>query len=84
MGFDIDVAEGELLTFLGKIVGQARLGADDDAYRVLLAARGFINKATGTFDEIAELIDVFFAAQRNYLHSDRGLSSDAQPVHRAR
>jgi hypothetical protein len=48
----IDDAEGQWLTWLGKIVGQPRREGTDDRYRVLVRARIAVNKSHGTGDEL--------------------------------
>jgi hypothetical protein len=51
----VDDAEGELLDFLGRIVGQERLGYADDAYRALVRARVRLNVSSGTPEDLIAL-----------------------------
>ncbi len=51
----VDTAVGTQLDVIGKIVGQARNGLDDDTYRRYVRARVSTNKSTGV---VADLITV--------------------------
>lgn len=52
----LDVAEGKQLDDIGKIVGEPRLGRDDDEYRDAISVRIIINDSSG---EPASVISVF-------------------------
>jgi hypothetical protein len=53
-----DDAVGDQLDGLGDIVGQERLGWDDDTYRVFLKARLAINRSSGTAEELIRIFNV--------------------------
>lgn len=48
----VDTAEGAQLDLLGKIVGQPRLGFDDDGYRRLIRARVTANRSDGVIEDL--------------------------------
>lgn len=50
--FDVDVAVGDQLDLVGKIVGQERAGASDDEYRLYIKVRILINKSKGRGDDV--------------------------------
>jgi hypothetical protein len=52
----VDTAEGAQLDILGEIVGQLRLGLDDDDYRRLIRVRILANRAGGKADTITRVI----------------------------
>lgn len=62
----IDTAVGVQLDQLGVIVGQARLGLDDDTYRQFLRARIAANKSEGHFED---LIDVAALILNDTVHT---------------
>lgn len=51
-GETVDNAEGESLDVLGRLVGQAREGRDDAAFRLWIKVRAKINRSCGTPEEI--------------------------------
>lgn len=53
---NIDDAIGVQLDQIGKIVGEARVGRDDDSYRVAISVRTIINKSSGTISDIEEIL----------------------------
>jgi hypothetical protein len=55
---NLDDAEGDNLDLLGRLVGEARDGKDDDGYRIYLRARIKLNLMSGTTEEILELFDL--------------------------
>ena len=63
---DIFEAEGVQLDNLGKIVGQERLGFDDDFYRILILARIGINISSGEPERIISTAKLLTKA--NYIH----------------
>jgi hypothetical protein len=48
-------ATGAQLDGLGQILGERRNGREDDVYRQAVAARFFLNKSSGTIEEILQL-----------------------------
>lgn len=44
------------MDYLGKIIGESRLGRDDEDYRAALRVRVSINTATGTPDSVIDLV----------------------------
>lgn len=48
----VDTAVGAQLDLVGKIVGQARAGLDDDTYRRYIRARIRANKSNGTIEDL--------------------------------
>jgi hypothetical protein len=48
-------ATGAQLDGLGQILGERRNGREDDVYRQAVAARFFLNKASGTIEEVLQL-----------------------------
>ena len=52
----IDNSEGAQLDGLGRIVGEARNGRDDPAYRTALKVRIRVNLSEGTLEEIVAII----------------------------
>lgn len=59
----IDDSVGAQLDNLGRIIGQARAGVDDDIYRTYLRARILINKSTGTAESLYRIFRVAFAEE---------------------
>jgi|TARA_A100001518_G_C1227286_1_gene80682 hypothetical protein len=53
---NIGDAVGVQLDQIGKIVGEARIGRDDDSYRVAISVRTIINKSSGTISDIEEIL----------------------------
>ena len=64
--FDIDASIGVQLDVLGIIVGQKRLGFDDDFYRILLRARIGINISEGEPERIISTAKILTGA--TFLH----------------
>ncbi len=52
---DIMTISGDQLDRIGDIVGQTRLGTNDETYRLLIYARIGINNSTGTTEEIINI-----------------------------
>jgi hypothetical protein len=48
---DLDAASGVWLDVIGGLIGEHRDGAEDDPYRLLIAARILANKSAGSTDE---------------------------------
>lgn len=63
---DIFLSEGVQLDNIGKIVGQDRLGFDDDFYRILILARIGINISSGEAERIISTAKLLTKA--NYIH----------------
>ncbi len=63
---DIDNCPGRNLDVVGRIVGQPRLGNDDDTYRLYLKARIAANKSTGSPEDIYDMFVVMFGEDRKY------------------
>jgi hypothetical protein len=63
---DIDNCPGRNLDLVGRIVGQPRLGNDDDTYRLYLKARIAANKSTGSPEDIYDVFTVMLGATRRY------------------
>lgn len=61
---DLDTVEGVWLDYIGKIVGEERVGRDDDTYRQAIQLKIGINKSDGTPDVISELIQTYTKADR--------------------
>lgn len=47
---------GNMLDVYGRLVGEDRLGRDDDAYRVAIQARQLLNRSSGTAPELLRLL----------------------------
>lgn len=54
----LSAATGDQLDILGSIVGQKRLGYDDDAYRLLVRVRILLNTSSGTPDNILTVVNL--------------------------
>ena len=54
--FDINVAEGEQLDYLGKLLNVERLAYTDDEYRNLIKSRILINNSTGSAANFISLL----------------------------
>jgi len=52
----LDTAIGEQLDGIGEIVGEQRLGRDDETYRLLLRARIASNRSAGTVQELVDIL----------------------------
>ena len=59
---DIDNSVGTQLDGIGKIVGQARAGALDSAYRLYLKARVASNKSSGTAEDLYLVMRLLFGS----------------------
>jgi len=55
----LDTAEGVQLDLLGRLVGEARDGRLDAAYRLALRVRVLINISNGRIDELIEIVRLF-------------------------
>jgi len=68
----INDAAGAQLDLIGRIVGQAREGLGDVAYRCALRARVLANRSNGTPEELYAVVDAFLglSAAQAYLHDD--------------
>lgn len=55
-GYNIDLAVGEQLDVLGRLVSQPRGSLTDDNYRGYIKAKIKINRSSGTLEEIYEII----------------------------
>lgn len=53
-------AVGVTLDYLGEIVGQPRLGLVDDAYRLMLLGRIYVNTGDGQCPQFAELAGILY------------------------
>jgi len=51
----LESAVGEQLNVLGRVVGQARQGFDDDEYRLHIRAKVKLNRSSGTVPELLEI-----------------------------
>lgn len=63
---NINEAEGEQLDQIGTIVGQERLGFDDDFYRILLQARIGANVSNGEAERVIDTIKLL--TQADFVH----------------
>jgi hypothetical protein len=54
----LENAEGVQLDHLGDLVGQPRLGFDDDQYRLWIQARVLLNRSNGRGDELLQIADL--------------------------
>lgn len=54
----IDTAIGAQLDVIGRLVGQARNGLDDDTFRRYCRARITVNRATGVIEELITVTDL--------------------------
>lgn len=52
----LNTAIGVQLDVIGRIVGQGRLGLEDDDYRVLLQARILVNRSDGEIETMLQLV----------------------------
>ncbi len=57
---------GMHLDLIGKIVGQDRMGLEDEPYRVWLTARLAINKASGLWPELTAVLNALGYTDRTY------------------
>lgn len=53
---DLDAASGVWLDVIGGLIGEHRDGAEDDPYRLLIAARILANKSAGSTDELLAIV----------------------------
>jgi len=65
----IDDSAGAQLDLLGRLLGQARGGVDDDTYRTYLFATRFANKSSGTAEDIYRVFAALFASPMLILSS---------------
>jgi hypothetical protein len=61
----IDTAIGAQLDVLGRIVGEARQGKDDETFRTFIRARVLVNRSSGTIPEILAILAALLAGQPN-------------------
>jgi hypothetical protein len=59
----IDQAAGAQLDMLGRIVGQKRLGMNDEDYRLWIDARILLNKSRGIESDMRELLKALIAQE---------------------
>ena len=64
----IDNAEGELLDAIGEIVGEPRLGRDDDKYRLHLRARVLINRSNGKISDTTKIAKLILNPEAVFLY----------------
>ena len=70
---DIDVAEGVQLDLVGTIVDQARLGFDDEFYRILLKVKIGINNSKGEPESVINTMKLIAqATEAQYLNFGNG------------
>lgn len=74
----IDTAVGQQLDNLGEIVGQPRLGFDDETYRVLLKFRIGVNVSQGTIEEVIQLFTLISGASEVHVIDEGGGSISIQ------
>ena len=60
--WDIDAAKAVLLDRIGKIVGEARDGNDDDLFRLLIKLRILLNTTNGTVNDIIKVIKFIYSS----------------------
>lgn len=66
--FDPDTAVGQALDFLGRLVGEPRLGRSDDEYRAGIRVRTLVNFSDGKLEQLYEiLVGIFLAADVTFL-----------------
>lgn len=64
----VDTAIGYQLDVIGKIVGQARNGLDDDTYRRYVRARIRVHNSTGTVEDAIRVSDLIIYDDDAYYH----------------
>lgn len=57
----LDDAEGSQLEAIGRLVGQPRIGDDDEEFRLYIKARIAVNRSHGTADDVMRVADVLLA-----------------------
>jgi len=57
---------GDALDKLGAIVGEARLGLDDDAYRRFIGAKILVNRSEGTPEELLAIFRIITGSENCY------------------
>ena len=75
LGRSLDTAIGSQLDVLGRIVGRARTGEDDDTYRLYLRAQILINRSSGTAPEIIAIVELI----TNQLLGNNGIHTQDWP-----
>jgi hypothetical protein len=56
----LDAAEGVNLDVLGRIVGETRVGREDDDYRIAIRARIKMNQCSGTIPQLLEILNILY------------------------
>lgn len=64
---DIDQAEGVTLDYIGRNIGQDRIGFDDDAFRGLIKSRIIRNNSDGTIPTILRFLSFILGVERNHI-----------------
>jgi hypothetical protein len=73
---DVDSAIGAQLDVVGNIVGQDRLGYDDDLYRRFVRARVSANRSKGRISDIYRVIDLLvYDDDATYVLNNTGIAS---------
>jgi hypothetical protein len=58
--FDVDTAVGVQLNYIGKKVGEPRLGRDDEQYRSAIRVRVMVNNSDGRAEQMIEIANAMF------------------------
>jgi hypothetical protein len=64
----VNTAVGDQLDILGAVVGQQRLGMDDDDYRRIVRARISANRSKGTVEDVLVVADLVLGDDDAYYH----------------
>ncbi|HFJ9472620.1 TPA: DUF2612 domain-containing protein [Bacillus paranthracis] len=64
---DIDQAEGVTLDYLGRNIGQDRMGFDDDTFRGLIKARIIRNNSDGTIPTILRFLSFILGVEKQHI-----------------
>ncbi|MEK4640338.1 DUF2612 domain-containing protein [Bacillus sp. FSL W8-0519] len=64
---DIDQVEGVTLDYIGRNIGQDRMGFDDDTFRGLIKARIIRNNSDGTIPTILRFLSFILGVEKNHI-----------------
>ncbi|HHT7186920.1 TPA: DUF2612 domain-containing protein [Bacillus cereus] len=64
---DIDQAQGVTLDYLGRNIGQDRMGFDDEIFKVLIKARIIRNNSDGSIPTILQFLSFILGVEKQYI-----------------
>ncbi|HDR8076501.1 TPA: DUF2612 domain-containing protein [Bacillus cereus] len=77
---DIDQAEGVTLDYIGRNIGQDRIGFDDAAYRFLIKSRIIRNNSDGSIPSILRFVSLILGVEKKFVKIQEKWSKDNHPV----